>query len=301
MQLKVASPWPNLRGVYVETDRFEGRPAFVKRDSSETWIFFSARFGTLESFLRSSTDAELPELAAWPADVTFVGETEQTDQVTVPVVEQTCSDCRALQDLSEELSCSHCCPETADVVRALTLLRPVVGSSELQMLAKSCNVEATRHILEKVFQVSQSSSPEPVFIRQPPTCLEIGAGTASITCQAVSLQSPVRYQWYKDGLALHRAERPRLVVTGTPADEGIYTCTATVGAASICSSPCMLRLSESAHAARQAEAARRTRVESPMRRAAGAVQLGQLPRAVTLLAEAGPPGHSTQRAFASCC
>ena len=30
MQLKVASPWPNLRGVYVETDRFEGRPAFVK-------------------------------------------------------------------------------------------------------------------------------------------------------------------------------------------------------------------------------------------------------------------------------
>ena len=70
MQLKVASPWPNLRGVYVETDRFEGRPAYVKRspasicnarqgrhgpagvfvsssgDASETWIFFSAKFGS---------------------------------------------------------------------------------------------------------------------------------------------------------------------------------------------------------------------------------------------------------------
>ena len=53
-----------------------------KRVSAQLILNPLCEAGTLESFLRSSTDAELPELAAWPADVTFVGETEQTDQVS---------------------------------------------------------------------------------------------------------------------------------------------------------------------------------------------------------------------------
>lgn len=300
MQLKVASPWPNLRGVYVETDHFEGRPAYVKRDASETWIFFSAKFGSspcwyfakdlpkagaLESFLRSSDDAESPHLAAWPQDVTFLGE-EQSSQV--PAMESACGDCKALQDLAEELRCNHCCPETEHAVKALSLLRPLVGSSDLQLLAKGCASSdlTARQILEKVYQASSLSSSEPIFLRQPPSCLEIGAGTASLTCLAVSFQGTVRYQWFKDAVPLRRAERPRLVVSGTPADEGVYTCTATTSSAAVSSSPCVLRLSQAAHTSRREEAARRARVQSPMRRAAGAVQLGKLPEAVKLLSEA---------------
>ena len=43
MQLKVASPWPNLRGVYVETDHFEGRPAYVKRSPAFNTIIRNTR------------------------------------------------------------------------------------------------------------------------------------------------------------------------------------------------------------------------------------------------------------------
>ncbi|CAE7540897.1 unnamed protein product [Symbiodinium natans] len=315
MQLKVASRYPNIRGVYVETDQFEGRPAYVKRDASETWLFFSARFGSspcwyfakdlpkagaLESFVRSSDAAESPQLADWPRDVTFLGEAEQNAQAQPEVA---CVECKALQELSNELRCARCHPETADVVTALSLLRPLVGASDLNLLAKGCQVdESIRQSLEKVLQASNLGLSEPVFLRQPPACVEIGAGTASLTCLAVSLQGTVRYQWYKDSVPLHRAERPRLVVSGTPADEGQYTCTATAGLAAVSSSACVLQLSAAAHASRREEAARRARVESPMRRAAGAVQLGQLPRAVMLLSEAiqAATDNEASRAEALC-
>ncbi|CAE7190856.1 unnamed protein product [Symbiodinium sp. KB8] len=215
--------------------------------------------GALESFLRSSDDAESPHLAEWPQD-----------------------------DLAEELRCNHCCPETEHAVKALSaalmgLQGNVSGWAyrlELRLLRCPPPVAGLQ------LQFLRADLPAAAAVLFPGMSLEIGAGTASLTCLAVSLQGTVRYQWFKDAVPLHRAERPRLVVSGTPGDEGVYTCTATTSSAAVSSSPCMLRLSQAAHTSRREEAARRARVQSPMRRAMGAVQLGQLSEAVKLLSEA---------------
>ncbi|CAK9020703.1 Hypothetical protein (Fragment) [Durusdinium trenchii] len=45
-QLVVSSAHPKLRGSYVETGSCEGRPAFLRQGDDETWILFSARFGS---------------------------------------------------------------------------------------------------------------------------------------------------------------------------------------------------------------------------------------------------------------
>jgi len=86
---------------------------------------------------------------------------------------------------------------------------------------------------------------------------------------------------------LRRAERPRLVLSGAgPQDEGSYVCRVSAGFATASTRPCEVKLSEEAQRARAAESAKRSRFESPLRRAAEAVRLGKKDIAVTMLTEA---------------
>lgn len=103
-RLAVASPYPNLRGKYVETGTHEGRPAFSSeeapaggsgRSTAQTWIFYSTKFGrgpcwyfgrslpergSLSSFCCSEGDTASPEDARWPPDdIAHVKEDDGTD------------------------------------------------------------------------------------------------------------------------------------------------------------------------------------------------------------------------------
>merc|ERR1712224_640637 len=137
----MGSPYPNLRGKYIESGSSEGRPAFV-RDTSQgnaavTWIFYSAKFGkgprwyfghslphsgSLSSFccsLEESQDAATPEAARWPPDDivevrdcavpagSFVAGVAQSSGAagpdTVPSVAAPCLACADLNELSSGL------------------------------------------------------------------------------------------------------------------------------------------------------------------------------------------------------
>ena len=101
-----------------------------------------------------------------------------------------------------------------------------------------------------------------------------------------ALRGPLQYSWHKDGQPLPRAVRPRLVLTGTGDAEGVYSCLVTCGEASVTAGPCSVRLSREAKAKATERVVQRQRFESPLRRAAGAVQMGDVKRAVELLSEA---------------
>eukprot|EP00928_Gymnodinium_smaydae_P082748 TRINITY_DN66045_c0_g1_i1.p1 TRINITY_DN66045_c0_g1~~TRINITY_DN66045_c0_g1_i1.p1 ORF type:complete len:577 (-),score=151.53 TRINITY_DN66045_c0_g1_i1:45-1775(-) len=81
--LVVKSPYPNLRGTYVESGSNDGKLAFVRQGDASTWIFYSTRFGrgpcwyfgrslpslgSLSSFCCSEDGrGSSPEEATWPS------------------------------------------------------------------------------------------------------------------------------------------------------------------------------------------------------------------------------------------
>lgn len=319
-QLVVDSPYPNLRGNFTESGTNEGRAAFVRCQlhGGGTWIFYSARFGkapcwyfgkslpdggSLSSLCCSLDAAKTPEASKWPpTDIISVREEGMLDQTADPLQQAantdnrpslaaTCPECKELKQLNDGLSCSKCAPlADSQAIEALSLLRQHASNAVLKKLARAlANGDAeVRETLEDVHAAHAVQDERPLILDQPATTLHVGAGTTSLICEAISFGcKQVHYQWDKDGSPLRRAERSRLVLSGAgPQDEGIYVCRVSNGDSAACSRPCVVKLSEEAQKARAAESAKRSRFESPMRRAAEAVRLGQKEAAVTLLTEA---------------
>ncbi|CAK9014355.1 unnamed protein product [Durusdinium trenchii] len=300
-QLVVSSAHPKLRGSYVETGSCEGRPAFLRQGDDETWILFSARFGSspgwyfassppqageLRSFLRSSDAPSEPQWATWPGGVAL----EETKSSPVT----SCKACKELQDWTHPtgLRCEACAPASAEAVGALRLLRGKTSSLLFEKTAAAFadGDPAARDLLRQISRAHASNSSELILLRQPQERLEIGSGPTSLLCDVISLESTtgrLQYCWHKDGQPIPRACLPRLVLSGGTADaEGIYTCRVSSATDSLLTSPCEVRLSAAARQQLSQRAEQRQRYESPLRRAAGALQLGDVPRAVQLLSEA---------------
>eukprot|EP00913_Durusdinium_trenchii_P002322 g2144.t1 len=171
-----------------------------------------------------------------------------------------------------------CAPASAEAVGALRLLRGKTSSLLFEKTAAAFadGDPAARDLLRQISRAHASNSSELILLRQPQERLEIGSGPTSLLCDVISLESTtgrLQYCWHKDGQPIPRACLPRLVLSGGTADaEGIYTC--------------RVRLSAAARQQLSQRAEQRQRYESPLRRAAGALQLGDVPRAVQLLSEA---------------
>ena len=147
-----------------------------------------------------------------------------------------------------------------------------------------------RKLLESICRAHQTESTELILLRQPEERVDIGPGTMSLLCDVISFSNPsrrIQYSWHKDGHALPRAGLPRLVLSGASSDaEGSYTCVVTAASESITTRSCEVRLNEEAKAKLSQKVRQRQRFESPLRRAAGAVQMGDLAKAIQLLSEA---------------
>ncbi|CAJ1419710.1 unnamed protein product [Effrenium voratum] len=291
-QLRV-SGHPLLGGSYLEHGSCEGHPAYVKRsDEQETWILYSARFGSspawyftsglpeagaMRSFCRSATVAPEPQLAQWDSNLQLCLEES-------PEVPSKLSEPQAIASLLQN----------APAMEGLKLLHDRVNGALLEKVTASfaAGDASARELLEKVRHAHAEGSTELILLQEPGDSVEVGPGTMSLLCDVVRLHEPDNagppvYSWHKDGQALPRASKPRLVLSGAVHDvEGIYTCDVASGSDSVSTRPCRLRLSATALAQREQQAAQRRRFESPMRRAAGAVQLGELDRAIQLLSEA---------------
>lgn len=317
-RLVVTSPYPNIRGTYVENGTSESKAAFVREapsgpggaDAAPTWIFFSAKFGQgpcwyfggalpegycLSSFCSSAGDAGSPEEAEWPPeDIAAVVVTSLDEQGPaspmqifsghVAAMPARCPACDDLHALAPDLRCPSCADnEHATALAALCLLKAHVGDASRKRIAGALargDGEAIR-MLEDVAAASEAQDARPVVIMEPPAALQVGAGTVTLTCEAISFgAAPVQYQWFKDGTALRRAERPRFMFCGaTSQDEGFYVCQVSAGGQTLSSQPCEVKLADS-------EAARRARFELPLKRAAEAEAQGSIESAVNLLGEA---------------
>lgn len=305
-RLTVRSAHPKLSGQYLESGSCEGRPAYVK-NCDEVWLVFSERFGAgpgwyfassfpqageLRSFCRSDlSDAAAPELATWPQELRL--ELRQDEEIEVPFGSPTCSACKEVQELFPGLRCEVCAPEDAVALKGLRLLQEKTSSMLCQKTATAFaegDADA-RRLLESIHHAHATGSTELILVRQPPPCVEIGTGTMSLLCDVISFSEPssarrVQYSWHKDGQPLPRAGLPRLVLSGACDAEGSYTCVVTAGEDSITTRSCEVRLSAEAKERLSQKAQQRQRFESPLRRAAGAVQMGDLARAIQLLTEA---------------
>lgn len=305
-RLTVRSAHPKLSGQYLESGSCEGRPAYVK-NCDEVWLVFSERFGQgpgwyfassfpqageLRSFCRSDlSDAAAPELATWPQELRL--ELRQDEEIEVPFGSPTCSACKEVQELSPGLRCEVCAPEDAVALKGLSLLREKTSSMLCQKTATAFaegDADA-RRLLESIHHAHATGSTELILVRQPPPCVEIGTGTMSLLCDVISFSEPssarrVQYSWHKDGQPLPRAGLPRLVLSGATDAEGSYTCVVTAGEDSITTRSCEVHLSAEAKERLSQKAQQRQRFESPLRRAAGEVHMGDLARAIQLLTEA---------------
>jgi len=312
-QLRVTSRFPNLAGIYSERGTSEGRPAYARQggDTAAMWIVFSARFGTgprwyfaksppqgnssFNSFCCSDGDAISPEEAEWPA-----ADIESVRDASVPVANSTdgdvnmdvpalvglkrCGACRDLADLCASLQCSACGPPAAMCASSgLALLKGRATTAILKQLAVGlANGEmASVQTLEQVFERHQSDDMGPVIILHPPSSVLVGDKTVTLNCEAVCLSgSALRYQWYKDGMPLRRAERPRYMLCGAgQLDEGMYECEVSAGSGSARSHSCEVKLSADV-------TAERARSELPLQRAAEAQARGDLAAAAAFFAEA---------------
>lgn len=184
------------------------------------------------------------------------------------------------------------CGPVADprALAALNLLKSHASNSVLKKLAAALAAghAEVQETLEAVAAAQSVQDECPIILDQPAATLQVGASTTSLICEAISFGSgKLQYQWEKDGLPLRRAERSRLVLSGAGLqDEGSYVCRVSAGGATASTRPCGVKLSEEAQKARAAESAKRSRFESPLRRAAEAVRLGKKDVAVTMLTEA---------------
>lgn len=208
-----------------------------------------------------------------------------------PSLTATCLECKELKQLNDGLRCSKCDPMfDSRALKALSLLREHASNTVLKKLARALTTgdADVRETLDDVAAAYAARDERPVILDQPAGTLHVGVGTTSLNCEAISFGCKrLHYQWDKDGSPLRRAERPRLVLSGAgPQDEGIYVCRVSTGVATACSRPCDVKLSEEAQKARAAESAKKSRFESPLRRAAEATRLGQREAAITMLTEA---------------
>merc|ERR1719258_362727 len=127
-KLLVTSPYPNLRGTFIESGSNDGRPAFVrdsKQDGIVSWIFFSSKFGkgpcwyfgrclpqagSLNSFCCSIEDAASPEDAKWPSgDIAAVKDAALMDVDIGPECSNAHrSNAEIATDTPTAASCSSC-------------------------------------------------------------------------------------------------------------------------------------------------------------------------------------------------
>jgi len=204
--------------------------------------------------------------------------------VTSSLDQKPCDACRDLADLCTGLQCSACGPTAAvQASNGLAFLRGRASSAVLRQLAaglKNGDAAATRK-LERVFEMHQGRDMGPVIILHPPPSITVGNHTATLTCEAVCpAGSPLKYQWLKDGVLLHRAERPRYILCGAgPSDEGLYECEVSAGSKSERSPGCEVRLSADMGSTR-------ARSELPLQRAAEAQARGDLVAAAASFKEA---------------
>eukprot|EP00933_Yihiella_yeosuensis_P051138 TRINITY_DN48994_c0_g1_i1.p1 TRINITY_DN48994_c0_g1~~TRINITY_DN48994_c0_g1_i1.p1 ORF type:complete len:540 (-),score=133.16 TRINITY_DN48994_c0_g1_i1:138-1757(-) len=316
-RLVVVSPYPNLKGIYIESDSCsnEGKPVFKKEtpnSSDAAWLFFSSKFGkgpcwyfgrslpqggSLSSFCSSQDAADAPEASTWPSgDITEIRQEGLPNEKTAasqPTLASICLDCKELQELSKSLHCCSCSKveDVADALRALSLLKDFAGPSLRRKLAESLvngDEDATQK-LKTVAAAYVAQDPQPLLLCEPPENVDLASGMTALMCDAISLKGvTLRYQWHKDGIALPRAERPRLVLSSPgPRDEGSYVCHVSAEAVPeiVKTQPCNVKLSAEASAQRNAEEAKRLRFESPLRRAHAAQTLGDFAAAVRLLTE----------------
>jgi len=188
----------------------------------------------------------------------------------------------------------------------LILLKDHATSATRQRLAVALaagDVE-TKRKLEDVVGAKQSGDARPLILSEPPVHIEVGASTTALSCEAVSLGgATLQYQWCKDSALLHRANRSRFVLCGAgPSDEGSYICQVSAGANVVSTQPCEVKLSGVEVARRAAEAAKTSRCESPLRRAANAEGQGHLDAAIGFVTEAiaAADGNDTAKANALC-
>mmetsp|Transcript_131920 Transcript_131920/g.328990 ORF Transcript_131920/g.328990 Transcript_131920/m.328990 type:complete len:439 (+) Transcript_131920:73-1389(+) len=121
----------------------------------------------------------------------------------------------------------------------------------------------------------------PAVVVQPVASAEIGTGSVNLLCEAVSFNGQaVRYQWFKDGILMPRAERPRFSLFGAgPKDVGVYHCVASCGSESVSSHRTEVRLSA-------AESQRHAQFEMLLCRASEAEASGKLEEALIFLTQA---------------
>eukprot|EP00747_Dinoflagellata_sp_TGD_P024127 gnl/TRDRNA2_/TRDRNA2_130334_c0_seq1.p1 gnl/TRDRNA2_/TRDRNA2_130334_c0~~gnl/TRDRNA2_/TRDRNA2_130334_c0_seq1.p1 ORF type:complete len:551 (-),score=87.21 gnl/TRDRNA2_/TRDRNA2_130334_c0_seq1:22-1674(-) len=331
-QVAVISPYPNLRGGYVESGSYEGRPAFVRQachgDPSATWIFYSSKFGrgpcwyfgrslpssgSMSSLCCSMSDGATPEFARWPADdITEIkeGGFDATDlgsgmapsigttgSATRTTLQAPCAACTDLQTLRAGFRCASCGPPAdARAVSALSLLRDVASNTERQRLAIafSGGDADAKLTLENIAAAHELQEARPVILKEPPPSLQVGSGTATLLVEAFTFGSvKLQYQWCKDGVPLPRAERSRFMLcSARPQDEGCYVCHVSAGTASARTRGCRVHLSAD-------DTARRSAFESPMRRATDAAAAGDFEAAVALLTEAISAAEVSESARAS--
>jgi len=321
-RLRVNSPYPNLRGTYVEKGRSEGTPTFVRDDSqgdgSVTWIFHCTKFGkgpcwyfgeslpvcnSLSSFCRSTDDAPTPDAAQWPTnDITDIKEFVGLPELAVP-----CSACTDLKTLSEVLTCASCGPAAhASAMRGLSLLRDHASNVARHRLAiafANGDAEARRR-LEIIAVTHQDGSAKPLILAEPRARVDVGASTTALTFEAICFNgAELRYQWSKDDVLLPRAIRPRFVLSGAgPQDEGVYVCQISTGSNFAYTRACEVRLSAIERERLSEETVRRARFESQVFLSATAESLGNVDAAVANISKAIKlaEGNAALRASAFC-
>lgn len=316
-KLLVTSPYPNLRGTFIESGSNDGRPAFVrdsKQDGIVSWIFFSSKFGkgpcwyfgrclpqagSLNSFCCSIEDAASPEDAKWPSgDIAAVKDAALMDVDIGPTCSNaprsnaeiatdtptaaSCSSCDDLDALSSGLRCVACSPSEDAIARsALSVLKDYASTTARKQMAAGL-VRDDADVKQRLAEISAAHEcrlAAPLIVLEPADSITIGGNTTALTCEAICFSGgKVHYQWIKDGSILPRAERSRLMLCG-PKDIGTYACQVTVGSKSASSRSCEVKLSAT-------EAANRARYESPMRRAAEAQKCGNLSDAISLISQA---------------
>lgn len=224
-RIAVKSPFPNLRGNYVERGSSEGRPAFIREAAANemtdavTWIFFSPKFGrgacwyfgrslpqrgSLQSFCCSLDDAPTPETAQWPSDdISEIRDAKDDpppptlctagggQSSSAPIdfkLPPKCLDCIDLQSLNSGFVCQSCAPSSeAKLLSALCLLKTCASGAVRQRLASALAVgdSDAKLRLGAVASAFESQDMRPVILAEPPPNVELGPATVTLSCEAI--------------------------------------------------------------------------------------------------------------------
>lgn len=206
-------------------------------------------------------------------------------------------------EASGGMLCSACGQTAGDpaLLRSLAVLRAAGASDAARRglaLGLVAGDQGARERLGGVADAERCGDPKPVIVVEPPASVEIGSGPANLICEAIACNSAkVRYQWFKDGVPVPRAERSRFSLFGAgPKDVGAYVCQ--ISSESEVTSSRQVNVTLSA-----AEARKTSQFEEPLRQAAEAQAEGKLQEALDRLTEAfvqAGEGNDKGRAEALC-